>query len=125
MTIKKILLTLAALVVVVVAALGIALATFDLDAQRPKLAELLSAKTGHVVKLDGPISLHISREGIGFTIRDVHIGNPSWASRPELATIGRFELGVALGPLLRREVEITALTLDHADILKARTGRTR
>lgn len=113
---KKVLIGLVALIVILVAGAAIALMTFDADKYRPQLVELLGKQTGRTVKLSGPIKLGLSLHGASLTIQDAAISNPSWASRQEMAGIGKFELGIALLPLLSHQLSITELQIANADI---------
>jgi len=119
---KKILLGLFGLVFLLIAGIAAAIMTFDVDKLRPQLVELLSKQTGRTVKLGGPIKFGLSASGASLTIQDAAIGNPQWASRPDLAGIGHFELGIALMPLLNHELVITKLEIANADILLESSG---
>jgi uncharacterized protein involved in outer membrane biogenesis len=114
---KKFLMFIGILVVVVVAIAAVAVATFDVNKYRGQIAETLSKQTGRTVKLNGPIKLALSLQGVKLGIQDAAIGNPSWASRPQMAGIGRFKLGVALMPLLDHRLVVTGLEIENADIL--------
>jgi len=114
--ITKIIGGLAGVVIAVVAIVAIAIATIDINQYRGQIADALSKQTGRSVKFGGPIHLTVSSHGIGLAVQDVSIGNPSWASRPQMAGIGKLELHVALAPLLQHKFDITALTVSNADI---------
>jgi len=114
---KKVLLGLIALIVVLVAGVAIALATIDANKYRGQIADVLSKQTGRTVTLKGPIGFGLSLHGVVITVQDAAISNPSWASRPNMAGIGHFELGVALLPLLDKQVSITEVKIENADIL--------
>ena len=113
---KKFLLVVVAIPVLLLIGLGVAVATFDPNKYRPQLVELLSEKTGRAVKLGGPITLGMSLDGVTLGIQDASIGNPAWASRKELASIGRFDMGVALLPLLDHKLVLKSLKISKADI---------
>lgn len=113
---KKVLLGLSLLIILPLLASTIALITFDPNKYRPQLVEILSKQTGRSVKLNGALKLGFSSHGASLTIEDAAIGNPSWASRPDMAGIGHFELGIALLPLLTHQLTITELQIANADI---------
>ncbi|MFY9288050.1 MAG: AsmA family protein [Alphaproteobacteria bacterium] len=115
--IKQLITILVSLVLLLVIGIGIAVLTFDADKYRPQLVELLSKQTGRTISLGGPIQLGFASGGATLSIRDAAIGNPSWASRGEMAGIGTFELGIALLPLLNHQINITQLKIKNADIL--------
>jgi len=106
------------LFLVVVAAAGIAvlLMTFDANSYKPQIAQALSEQLGREVRLDGPIKLGVSLQGVELGVSQVSIGNPPWASRPVMAKIGRVALGVAVPPLLQKKIDVTGFTLADADV---------
>ncbi|MDX2028925.1 MAG: AsmA family protein [Alphaproteobacteria bacterium] len=114
---KKILTAFVTLLILFAGTVAVLLATLDVNTYRPQIAEALSKKTGRTVKLGGPIKLGFSSDGVTLTIRDVGIGNPAWASRPTMAGMGSFKLGVALMPLLSRKFDVTEVEIVNADIL--------
>ena len=114
---KRFFIGLAILIIALAAGFGIAFATFDINQYRDQIAETLGKETGRTVKLGGPIKFGLTEHGLVLGIRDAAIGNPAWASRAAMAGIGRFELGLALWPLLHRQISITSLAIDNADIL--------
>lgn len=113
---SKIIVGLAAVVVVVIGAAAIAISVVDINAYRPQLADMLGKQTGRTVGLNGPIKLALSMHGVSVIVQDASISNPAWASRKQMAGIGRLELGVALIPLLSKQLVITALDISNADI---------
>ncbi len=114
---KKITLILLTPVVLFVAAVAIAAVTIKPDKYRAQIADTLSKQIGRSVGLNGPMNLNITMSGIGLGIQNVSIGNPVWASRPEMAKIGKLELGIALMPLLQHQLVVTKLNVGSADIL--------
>ena len=114
--IKKIFVTLIVLVVVIVAAAAIAVKVVDINQYRDQIADALGKQIGRTVKFGGKIELAFNTHGIGVAVEKASIGNPSWASRPEMASIGNLELGVALMPLINRQLEVTELDVRDADI---------
>ena len=113
---KKFLLILVLLPVLAVFALAVFVATLDPNKYRPQIVEMVGKKTGRSIALNGPITLHMSLEGVTFGLQDVVIGNPAWASRKEMASIGQFDLGVAVMPLLDHKLVVKSLKISKADI---------
>jgi uncharacterized protein involved in outer membrane biogenesis len=105
------------LLVLVFVGLTVFVSTLDADKYRPQLVDLLSKKTGRTVKLNGPIAFSFGVGGIKISIQDASIGNPTWASRPNMAGMGKFEVGVGLIPLLTHTLDIKELSIENADIL--------
>ena len=115
---RRLLIALAAAVVIVVAGAAIFAATFDADAYKPRIAEAVRRSTGRDLALDGPLSLSLLPPGL--SARDVTFSNPPGLSRPEMAKLDRLDAGIALLPLLRHRIEITSLVLHGPDILLER-----
>jgi uncharacterized protein involved in outer membrane biogenesis len=113
---KKALIILVALLVLIVGGVAVFVSTVDVNNYRPQIAEALSKQTGRSVKLNGAIKLTFSLQGFKFEIADVTISNPSWAHAPQMASIGHFGLGVAVMPLLNKQVSITGIDIDGAKI---------
>src|SRR6478609_11561500 len=106
----------AALVVVPVAAGGIFLATFDLNGQKPRIQAAVRQATGRELTLDGPIGVKFSLVPT-LTVEGAALANAPGGSRPQMATVKRVELELALLPLLSRQVEVRRLLLVAPDIL--------
>ena len=119
---KKLLLIVGGLLGLIVLVLAIAVMTFNIDAHRDQITQVLAKETGRTVTLGGPLKLSLAADGVVLGIRDAAIGNPPWASRPQMAGIGTFNLGIALLPLLSHELVITSLSIEDADILLESKG---
>ena len=119
---KKILIILAALVTLIVIIFAAAIASFDINKHRGEIEAALSRQTGRIVKLGGDIHIGLSTQGLTLAVRDVAFGNPSWASRPNMASMGLFDLKVGLLPLLSHHVAIDGLAIENADILLESKG---
>jgi uncharacterized protein involved in outer membrane biogenesis len=113
----KIFAILVALILVVFGGLAIFIGTLNADKYRPQLVDMLTKKTGRAVKLNGPIAFSLGIKGINISIQDASIANPPWASRPNLAGMGKFQVGVGLLPLLSHQLSISELSIENADIL--------
>ena len=99
------------------AVLLIAVLTFlDLSFLSGRLESAAAGAFGRRVSIDGLIRLKPSLWPV-FVAEEVRIGNPDWASRPDLARVGRLEVQVALLPLFSGELELLAVTLKRADVL--------
>lgn len=109
------------LVVVIVAAGAIGWASFDPNAWKPRIAAAVKRATGRDLALSGPLSLTPSLVPT-ITAENVALANIANGSRPEMATVQRLRLRVALLPLLSRRVVIEALTLERPDILLERNA---
>jgi len=109
------LLAAAALVVLLVAGLAIFVATFDAERFRPEIVAAAKRATGRELTL-GPLQLGLLP--LRVEARQVAFANAPWGTRPQMATIERFELEVALRPLLlERRVEVRRIELSGVDLL--------
>ncbi len=114
---KKILLATTALIIVaVVGGAAILSAQLNNNETRQKIVSVLSHKTGRTVKLDGKLGLGLSWQGVRLSVAQASLGNPPWASRANAMEVGKFELGVALLPLLSHQLVITDIVITDADI---------
>jgi uncharacterized protein involved in outer membrane biogenesis len=99
-----------------VLAVGILLASVDLNSLKPRIAEAVKQATGRDFALNGPIGLGLSLRPT-LAVRDVALANPPGYSRPRMATLERLDLKLALLPLLSHRIEIDQLVLVRPDIL--------
>ncbi len=81
------------------------LARYDCDYLKPLISKATMNATGRGLTIDGDINLDI---GIRPTIvlTDIGVQNASWGSRPDLLKIRRFEVQVALLPLITGRIKI-------------------
>ncbi|MFL5288485.1 MAG: AsmA family protein, partial [Rhodopila sp.] len=96
--------------------IGIALATFNPNILKPRIAEAVHRATGRELTIAGDIRLHKSLWPT-VEVNDVSLSNPAGFSRPQMATLKQMRLSLALLPLLSREVQIASMTLVQPDIL--------
>lgn len=105
------------LVALAVIAVGATFVLLDPNKHREEIAAFLSKGLNRPVTLEGKIGLGLSANGLMLTVEKVSVANPEWASRKTMASIGSFELGIALPPLLKKQLNITSVQLGKADIL--------
>jgi len=113
---KWIVSVLVALVVAVVVAGYVVLSTMDFDYLRPRIEAEAKSVTGRDLKIAGRISVAPSLTP-AIEIDQVSFANAPWGSRPEMVTLDRFEVEVALLPLLSGEIDIRRLVLVKPNIL--------
>src|SRR5918998_285563 len=99
----------------IAAAIVAAIVLVDLDAQKPRIAAAVEARTGRQLTLAGPIGLKPSLFPT-VTLENVALANMPGGSRPEMARVGRVEAEFALLPLLSRRLELRRLVLRAPDI---------
>lgn len=81
----------------------------DLNRYRDVIARAVEDQTGRKVSI-GEISLRLL-PSVGFTIEEVKLGNPPGFADGHLLTVEKLRGGLAIGPLLRKEIAITSLEL--------------
>jgi AsmA family protein len=108
----------ATITVALIALLCVVLTFIDWNAMRGPIGRFASAHTGRTVSIDGPLEVHL----FSFTPRvmadKVSIGNPSWESHdaPPLATLEHVAIAVKLLPLLKFDVILPEVTVEHPEI---------
>ncbi len=116
MKIKWIVTGLVALVVAVVVAGVAILSTMDFEELRGVIEAEAKEATGRELKIAGPIDLKISLTP-AIAVEDVRFANAAWGSRADMISIRRFELEVALLPLLSGDIQVKRLVVVQPDIL--------
>lgn len=116
MTWKKIAIALATLFLLLLLAAYAVVVTYDFNKLKPRLAQAVKKATGRELTIDGDL-----RFKLGFSpalsAAEIRFQNPSWTSRPDLATVKRIDLQVALLPLLHGTLEFKRLTLIQPDLM--------
>lgn len=92
------------------------LSSYDFNSLKPKIAGAVKDATGRELILAGDIDLDIGLFP-SLVFEDVRFQNAPWGSRPDLAKIRRFEVQVALLPLITGNIEVKRLILIEPDIL--------
>ncbi|MBT7951805.1 MAG: AsmA family protein [Gammaproteobacteria bacterium] len=113
---RKILLILAGLGVVVLIGVVIVISQIDVSEYKEQALAQVEKATGRKASIDGDLDLSISLSP-AIIAEGVRFANADWGSRPDMATIKRIEVKVALLPLLGGEVEIQRFILIEPDVL--------
>jgi uncharacterized protein involved in outer membrane biogenesis len=108
--------SLAVLVVLVVAGGSVVALSFDPDSLKPRIVAAVKQATGRDLTLNGRIRLGLSLQPT-LVVQDVAFANPPGFSRPQMATLERLDVKLALIPLLSRRIEIASLVLEKPDII--------
>lgn len=114
--VKWLLTGLAVAVIAVLVAGYAVLANLDVEQYRDEIQARAKAATGRDLVLDGPIDLRVSLTP-AITATGVRFGNADWGSEPDMLRLRRFELEVALLPLLSRQYQVKRLVLIEPDVL--------
>ena len=120
---KRVLLVLGLLVLALIAAAGIFIATFDVDRYRPMIVAKLEAATGKPVRI-GHLSLGWNG-GVVVQARQIALLDGPDAAQPPLIQAEAVSALVELAPLLRRDVRVTSFVLEHPTIEVRRDAQGR
>ncbi len=119
---KHVLIGLVVLVVVIIGGAFIAIQSIDFNEYRATIADQAKQATGRELKIAGTLDVGLSLTPT-MTVDDVTFANASWGSRPEMATIKRFETELELIPLIFGDIKVNRVVLIGADILLETDGK--
>ncbi|MBL6954062.1 MAG: AsmA family protein [Alphaproteobacteria bacterium] len=91
----------------------------DFNEYRGLLAARLGEALGRPLRIDGDLKLRLGLH-TGFSATRVSLANTGADKQDNMATIGRVSFGLALWPLLNRDIEIDHLQIEDAEILLQR-----
>jgi uncharacterized protein involved in outer membrane biogenesis len=114
--VRTIMLAVAGVVVLAVAGIAVFVATFDPNSRKPQIIAAVQAATGRELTIGGRIGLSISLQPT-LEVSDVSFSNPPGFSRPQMATLQKLELQLALIPLLSKEIRVAQLVVRKPDLL--------
>ena len=103
-------------IVALVIAIVVILSTYNFNSLKPQITKAARDATGRELTLGGDIRLKIGLTP-ALVMENVSFQNAPWGSRPDMAKIKRFEVQVALVPLISRNIELKRLILVEPDIL--------
>jgi uncharacterized protein involved in outer membrane biogenesis len=103
-------------IVVLIIAVYVILSTYNFNTLKPQITKAVWDATGRELTLGGDIHLKIGLTP-SLAVENVGLQNAPWGSRPKMATIKRFEVQVALLPLIFGNIELKRLILVEPDIL--------
>jgi len=112
----KIIKILAGLFVVVIIGIAIVISTLDVNQYKGEIAQAVEDATGRKLDIGGDIGFKISLIPT-VLIEDVKFANASWGSKPEMLTLGKFEVQVSLMPLLSGNIQVNRVILLAPEIL--------
>jgi len=117
MRIAKILMVVLAVIVVLLIGAVIVLMSMDFNQYKPQIVAEVKKATGRDMAIDGDLRLNLFTLNPGLAVDGVKFANAPWSSRPEMATVKRFEVKVSILPLLSGTLDVDQVVLDGADIL--------
>ena len=107
--------TAGALVVLVLVAAAIAVATIDPRTLMAPVLARIQAMTGRAVTVEGPIRFHVSLTP-SISLDNVAVANAPWGKAKQMLTAGSIEARFALLPLIHRRFDIVEVVLSHPTI---------
>lgn len=132
----KILAWIVGVLLVLVIALVLLVALFDWNRLKPTIDDKVSAAIGKPFAIDGDITAAWRREpgqtGLSslmpwptFTARHIHVGNPSWAKRPQLLQLDALQWRISPLPLLLHHLYVPSAQLMglHVDLERNSQGQ--
>ncbi len=108
---KRVLAVVLGVLVLASVALAVFIATFDANRYKPQIEALASQQLGRSLKLEGDVRLSLWPI-LGLRAEQVSVGNLEGFSDPQFATAEALVLGVRLGPLLGKRLEVEELAVD-------------
>ena len=117
---RWVLLGVGGIVVLVIAAVVVVVATFNPNAYKAEIIAKVKVATGRTLVLSGPLSLKLSLHP-AIEAKEVALANPPGFSRPDMARLGALDLGVDLTGLLGGRITVSRLVLVRPDILLERS----
>jgi len=113
---KKILITAALLLVVLIAAGYAILLNLDFNRYKPQIAKLVFDATGRRLTIDGNIDVAPGWRPT-LVAENVGLENASWGSPPDLARVKRLEAQLAFLPLIRGKLDFAHLVLIEPEVI--------
>jgi len=112
----KVIKILAGLFVVVIIGVVIVISTIDVNQYKGEISRVAEEATGRKLVIDGDIGFKLSLIPT-VVIEDVKFANASWGSKPEMLSLGKFEVQVSLMPLLSGNIQVNRVILLAPEIL--------
>ncbi len=106
----------AVLIVATIIVFYIILSHYDFNDLKPRISEAVRDATGRELTIGGDINLKIGLVP-SLILSNIKFQNAPWGSKPEMAKIRRFELEVALIPLISGNIMVKRFKLVEPDIL--------
>lgn len=98
---------------ILAAAAALLAATWDWNWFRGPIAAFASARMHRQVTILGDLRVHPWSWQPSATVQDVHVANPAWAGRANLADIDRITVQIRLAPLLAGRLDLRLLEFDY------------
>nr|WP_321467857.1 AsmA family protein [uncultured Desulfobulbus sp.] len=90
--------------------------SIDTNQIKEVLAAQVKKSTGRVLAINGPVEIQLGLVP-RVVVSDVSLSNPPGSTRPEMVTLKRFEMEIAIVPLLKKQVMVNRLILTQPDLV--------
>ncbi|NIM69508.1 MAG: AsmA family protein [Xanthomonadales bacterium] len=113
-----------ALMAAILAIAALLVLLFNPGLLRDPLQTLISSRTGRTFTIEGDFDLQWGRQ-LNVVASGIRLGNPAWASEPELVTLERLELTLDTASLFRGPLVIDSLSVEglRANLEEDDSGR--
>jgi uncharacterized protein involved in outer membrane biogenesis len=91
-------------------------AIWDWNWFRGPLARAASARLHRPVTITGDLDVHLLTWTPSLSVAGVHIANPGWAGRGQMADVGRIEVRMRLVPLFSGHLDLRRLEFDDPNV---------
>jgi uncharacterized protein involved in outer membrane biogenesis len=105
----------AGLVAVALVAVVVIISTIDINQYKGQIIELVEDATGRNLQISGDLKLALSLVPT-VVVEEVKFSNASWGSKPEMMSLKKFELKVALLPLITGNIQVNKIILIDPEI---------
>jgi len=112
----KVIKVVASLMVVIFIAAFYALLNIDLNDYKQQIEDATADATGRQLQLEGDVSIAWSLIPT-LSVEKAIFSNASWGTEPEMVSLDKFEVRLALYPLLQRHIQVTKVLLHSPHIL--------
>ncbi len=109
---KKFLIGLGVVIVLLVVAVFVVPPLIPADTYKSQIVERLQAATGRTVRIDGPLKLSVLPV-LGFSAEKVSLANAPGQSPPQMVTLDKLDVRVAVIPLLRGDLVVDSFVLER------------
>ena len=112
----KVIKILAGLFIIAIIGIVVVVSTLDVNQYKGEITQAVEDTTGRKLDIAGDIGFKISLIPT-VVIEDVKFANASWGSKPDMFTLGKFEVQVSLMPLLSGNIQVNRVILLAPEVL--------
>lgn len=113
---KKILIVLALVVILLIVAAYAFLSFYDFSKFKPVITQAVKEATGRELKIGGEIHFNMGLIP-AVSLENISFQNASWGSRPEMVTVKRIEVQMALLPMIQGDFKFARIVLYEPDFV--------